>query len=124
MPFTVATANKVLNKLLRNQDFQHPSKIYVSLHTGNPGENGANEVTGGGYKRQLATFSAPSNKQTSNPSDIEFNNMPACTITHIGLWDSETGGNFWWGGQLVASRKIDAGDTVRFKAGDLDAILE
>ena len=124
MPFTVATANKVLNKLLRNQDFQHPSQIYVSLHTGDPGENGANEVTGGEYKRQLVTFSTPSNKQTSNPSDIEFVNMPACTITHMGLWDAETEGNFWWGGQLVASKQLDAGDTVRFKAGDLDVILE
>lgn len=124
MPFTVATANKVLNKLLRNQDFQHPSQIYVSLHTGDPGEDGTNEVTGGGYKRQLVTFSTPSNKQTSNPSDIEFDNMPACTITHMGLWDAETEGNFWWGGQLVVSKQLDAGDTVRFKAGDLDVILE
>lgn len=124
MPFTVATANKVLNKLLRNQDFQHPSQIYVSLHTGDPGENGANEVTGGEYKRQLATFSAPSNKQTSNPSDIEFDNMPACTITHMGLWDAETEGNFWWGGQLVVSKQLDEGDAVRFFAGNLDVILE
>lgn len=123
MPFTTTTANKIINKILRNTDFAHPEQLYVSLHTGDPGDTGANEVEGEGYERIPVTFAEPENKLSSNLENIEVENMPACTVTHMGLWDAKTGGSFWWGGQLVASKQLDAGDTVRFKIGDIDVEL-
>lgn len=123
MPFTTTTANKIIDKLLRNTDFVHPSAIYVSLHAGDPGQTGANEVTGGGYSRKLATFSAAANKATSNTTDIEFPDMPTATITHVGLWSAASGGNFWWGGSLTVSKALTTGDTLKIPAGDLDVTL-
>ncbi len=123
MPFTIATAHKIIDKILRNTDFTQPTTVYVSLHTADPGETGANEVTGGSYARQAVTFSAPASKATSNSAAIEFTNMPACTVTHVGLWDAASGGNFWWGGALTQSKTINVGDTFKINAGDLDVTL-
>lgn len=123
MPFTTETANKIINKILRNTDFVHPSAIYVSLHEGDPGQAGANEVIGGGYGRKLANFSAAANKTTSNTADIEFPDMPTATITHVGLWSAASGGNFWWGGSLTVSKALTTGDTLKIPAGDLNVTL-
>ena len=123
MPFTTATANAILNKILRNTNFNHPAAVYVSLHTGNPGENGANEVTGGSYARKAVTFGAVSNKATSNTAAIEFPGMPAATLTHVGLWDASSGGAFWWGGALATSKAVGAGDKFIIPVGELNAPL-
>lgn len=113
-------ANQVINHMLRNQAFTPPSTIYVSLHTADPGDNGANEVSGGGYARQAVTLAAAANKATSNTTVIEFTNMPAVTITHCAIWDASTGGNVLMYGALTQSKTVNAGDTVRFNVGDLD----
>ena len=125
MAFTTSAANAIISKLLRNTDFTHPTAVYVSLHTGNPGETGTSEVTAGAnaYARQLASFTAPSTKASSNSADLIWTNMPATTITHIGIWSAATGGTFWWGGALAASKTTSAGDTFRIAAGDLDVTL-
>lgn len=123
MAFTTTTANKIIDKILRNTDFVHASTIYVSLHDGDPGQTGSNELTGGGYARKLAAFSAAAGKATSNASDIEFPTMPTATVTHIGLWSAASGGNFWWGGALTVSKALTTGDTLKIPAGDLDVTL-
>lgn len=123
MPFTIATANKIIDKVLRGTDFTHPANLYVSLHTADPAQTGANEVTGGGYARKAVTFSAGSNKETSNTSDIEFTNMPTTTVTHIGLWSASTGGVYWWGGSLTVAKALTSGDTLKIPVGDLDVTL-
>ena len=123
MPFTTVTANKLINKLLRNTDFVHPSAIYVSLHTADPTQTGASEVTGGGYTRVVSTFVNPTTKVTENVADVEFTDMPAVTVTHIGLWDAVTGGNFWWGGELAISKTIAVEDTIKILASALDVTL-
>ena len=123
MPFTTATANKLINKLLRNTDFVHPSTIYVSLHSADPAQTGTGEVTGGGYSRKSATFSVGTDKTTSNTGDIEFTNMPTVTVTHIGLWSATTAGDFWWGGSLAVSKALTSGDTLKIPIGDLDVTL-
>jgi len=123
MPFTTVTANKLITKLLRNTDFTHPTAVYVSLHTADPAQNGASEVSGGSYARKVCAFNVASNKVTANTSDIEFANMPATTVTHIGLWGASTGGDFWWGGSLTTSKTLTSGDTLKIPTGDLDVTL-
>lgn len=99
--------------------------VYVSLHTADAGETGASEVTGGSYARQgPETFSAAASGASDNDSQIDFTNMPAVTVTHVGLWDAATAGNFLWSGALTTSRTLSAGDTFRIAAGDLDVSLD
>ena len=123
MPFTTATANKLIDKLLRNTDFVHPTSLYVSLHTADPGQTGTNEVTGGSYVRKAVTFTAGALKASANSGDVEFTGMPTITVTHIGLWSASTGGNFWWGGSLTVSKALTAGDTLKIPTGDLTVTL-
>lgn len=125
MAFTTNAANAIISKILRNTDFTHPTATYVSLHTGDPGDNGANEVTAGGnaYARQSVTFASPSNKASSNTADLSWVNMPAVTITHIGIWTLSSSGVFWWGGPLSTQKTTTAGDTFTILTGDLDVTL-
>jgi hypothetical protein len=127
MAFTVATANKILNKILKGTDFTPPATMYLSLHTATPGDTGANEVAKGSsdYVRKAITFGTVANKACDNSAAIEFTNMPAADITHIGLWDAATAGSFWWGGQLSGgvTKSVAAGDTFRVNANDLDVTL-
>lgn len=123
MAFTQATAQKILNKILRNTDFTVPTTVYVSLHTADPGETGTSELTGGGYARKAVTFNAPSGKAVASSALIEWTNMPAGTVTHFGLWDSLTTGVFWWSNALNSSQTCTGGEKFQFEAGQLTATL-
>jgi hypothetical protein len=45
--------------------------------------------------------------------------MPAATITHVGLWDASTAGNFLMGG-TTTNRTLGAGDTYTINQNDYD----
>jgi hypothetical protein len=115
--------NELLDHVF-NADYTAPAAVHVSLHTADPGETGADEVTGGSYARQSVTRGTGWNDATGglvdNAAAIQFTDMPAVTVTHAGIWDAATDGNFLYGGALAASKVVNAGDTFEFPAGDLD----
>ena len=41
------------------------------------------------------------------------------TITHFGVWDAPTGGNFLCGAALYAARTLNPGDVFVFDIGSL-----
>jgi hypothetical protein len=90
--------------------------VYASLHTGNPGITGANEATGGSYARQSVSLGAAASGASSNDVAINFTGMPAVGapgLTHVGLWDAVSAGNFLWAGPLGTRdvRAFTAADT-------------
>lgn len=96
---------------------------HISLHTADPGSSGGNEVSGGSYARQQVTASgwnAASDGLVDNANQIDFADMPDVTVTHFGIFDAATGGNFLWGDELDSNVDTSAGDTVRFESGDLN----
>ena len=121
MAFTTDTANKIIDCILRNQTLTPATTLYVSLHNGDPGNTGANEITS--YTRQAITFSAASNKTTTNSGEITFTNMPAVTVSYVGLWSASVAGTFWWGSALAENKTTDSGDTFKIAAGDFDVSL-
>ncbi len=123
MPFTEATAHKIINKILKATNFDHPTGLRVSLHTDDPGATGTDEVVGGDYERKIPTLGDPAAKVIANTVAIEWENMPACTVEYLGLWDTEATPNFWWGGALTVSKTLGAGDTFRLPVGDLTVTL-
>jgi len=52
---------------------------------------------------------------------VDFTLMPACTVTHLGLWDASSAGNFLWSGSLAASKTVNSGDTFTFLSGNVTA---
>jgi hypothetical protein len=107
----------VLNALL--------ATAYVSLHTADPGDTGANELVGNGYARQPVTFSNPSNTHNpsvdSNAAIVSFATATAGwgTVTNFGLWTAATAGTFLGGQALNTARTVLANDVARFLAGAL-----
>ncbi len=71
---------------------------FVSLHTGDPGTTGANEVSGGTYARVAVTFGAQSTisggRRISVASQVSVNVPAGTTVTFVGVFDAVTGGNF------------------------------
>lgn len=124
MPFTTQVGEDILQCILEGTPMPDYTDWDVSLHTDDPGQDGANEVTGGTYTRQLPPFGAVSGKSATSNADMEFTLMPACTITHLGLWGYITDTwYFIWGGTLGSSKVVGAGDTVKIPTGDLDVDL-
>ncbi|MET9150054.1 hypothetical protein ABZX82_02045 [Streptomyces griseoflavus] len=81
------------------------------------------EVAGGSYARQTLTVAAPTGGATSNAAEILFAGMPACTVVGVEVWDSAGSPVRFWFGALAEARNVDAGDDVRFGAGELDFTL-
>ena len=94
---TVYLKNKVLTDNLRT------TPVFVALF------NGDIEVTAASYSRQPASFTAPTEGQTSNSADILFP-IAAETwgdISHIGILDAKTGGNLLFKSQAEFTKNID-----------------
>jgi hypothetical protein len=119
--------NALLNAVLRNTPYTSPSQVYVALFTSDPTDAGTGtEVSGGGYARQAVTFNAPSNGQVTNASDILFPVATASwgTVTHVGIYDAQTGGNLLFSGALTTSKTISANDQLKIAAGSLSISLD
>ena len=98
MSMSTYLKNKVLNDNLRT------STVYAALFTSD-----SVEVNGASYARQAITFIVPTEGQTSNGADVLF---PIATetwgnITHVGIFDSLTGGNLLFQSNAEFIKNID-----------------
>lgn len=100
-----------------------PTAWFVALHTGDPGETGAsNELSGNGYTRQAATFTANGDGTTDNDATLTFGPNTTSdwgTVTHVSIWDASSAGNCLIKGALTASKAIAVGDSLQFAAAAL-----
>lgn len=131
------TEENVINALLRGVTFPLPSTVYVSLHTSNPGETGANEVSTGNwpaYVRKDAAvggaintgWAAPTDGVTTNSKQIVYPGMNGAsnlTVSHWALFDAATGGNPLAYGALQTARTLQPGDVFVFDIGALTVTM-
>lgn len=101
-----------------------PSDVYVALYNGDPGATGVGgiDVTESvrAAGRVAVSFGAISNRALPSDSDVDFGESESTvTVTHYGLWDAATDGNFLGRTALTNTRNITEGDPVKFPAGDL-----
>ena len=116
----------VLDWLFTNGSATRPTAWYMSLHTGDPGETGANEVAGNGYARQQCTATAGTNPILLPAVDETFTASGGNwgSVTHWGLWDAATTGNFLVGGSLTASKTVNDGDSAVAGADQMSVALD
>jgi hypothetical protein len=118
--------------LMRSGTWAKSTTRYVSLHTADPGDTGGSEVSGGSYAR-VQRDAADANWSAGTATDGTTDNVATITfpsptanwgiVTHVGLWDASSGGNFLGGGPLVLAKTINNGDAAPFfPAGALDVI--
>lgn len=126
MPATTYAGNKLIDHLVRGVEFLPPQRLFLALHTANPGLNGASEITLAawpGYKRMdfalgeavASGFAAAAAKATKNTKQLLFptqDGAASVTITHWSIWDAATGGNCLWTGALTFNKTLNPTDEV------------
>jgi hypothetical protein len=120
---------KILDHITKNAVFTQPTGLYVSLHTADPTDAsaGGNELVDGPtykYARKAATFGAATTSQAGvtsavSTNEIEWLNLPAGTVTYIGIWDAAAAGSLLYRGQLSSSKQFTNGDDFVIHAGSL-----
>lgn len=127
MPLSAYLQGRVLDHLLRGEVFPQPH-LYASLHSSDPGPKGRHELRGGGYGRFPANsaFTGAESKDGTRKTveEISFEALPRTTVTHLGLWDSRSGGNFLWSFEMKTPVKCSDGATLRLRAGAFSASVE
>lgn len=119
MGFSTYAEEKLLDHLLKGTAFDQPTNIYVALFTADPGlSGGTGEVSGGGYARkQHNSWLAAVDGVKKNSGVCTFAPCAGSawgTITHFGLFDALTGGNFLGGGLLTTAKIISPDDIAEF----------
>lgn len=117
----------LLDHTLGGIPYSAPAARYVSLHTASPGETGtpSGEVVGGEYKRALAQFNTATlgSGTTTNSNSLAYTNMPAVTVSHIGIYDAPVQGNLMYYGALTTPVTVSGGGTFVINAGGLSVSL-
>lgn len=124
MSATTLFRNAVLNHMLGGKPYTLPGTIFLSLHENDPVELGAYELSGNGYTRQPIVWGVPKDGSLKNAIDVDFADLPAAIVTHVGIWDKQTKGNLLWSGLLLRAETIAIGNTLRFRAGEVQVGLE
>lgn len=85
-----------------------PPGCFLACHLSDPTPlgNTGSEVGGGGYQRQPIGFAAASNRTRVSNNAQTFPGMPACIVTHLGVWTAIGGGH------MVFARKLPTPITV------------
>ena len=127
MAFSSYLANQILG-WMKNSSFPNAlNNVYVSVHTADPGVAGTNNdvtssIKGSGTRTGIAStsFSTVSsaagggyqitNAIVSQITTSAQNSSPQ-TVTHFGIWDAATAGNFLASGELTTSVDVQLGDT-------------
>lgn len=126
MPFSTYLGQAILNHVAGIQEYSMPAGLKLSLHTGDPGLTGLNEVTGGTYQRQTITLGSLSGKTVISLIEAVFEGMPeqiATPVSYGGIWDNAS--NFLFPAQIVdgngdpITKVCNAGDTMTVPAGQL-----
>lgn len=122
MPISTFLGNAILNHVLRGEALATTAGVYVSLHHSDPLLVGSSEFTAAqwpSYTRLLASaggamgegFGVPVSRTTGNSKILLFpgnDGAAPLTITHFGIWDRESVGNFLLGGAIQDTRTGEA----------------
>jgi hypothetical protein len=114
MPYSNAAKNAMLDHLGSIAGF-------MSLHNANPGDTGANEISGGApaYARKANTWSAAAAGSMDNSNAPVFDIPAGATVAFVGFWSLATGGTFY-GYASVTSETFAAQGTYTVTDADLD----
>jgi hypothetical protein len=121
--------------IAENDTSSPAANLYVSLHTADPGEAGAQNTSETAYTnyarvavaRNSGGWTVAGNAVT-NAGAVAFPQCgatPGASLTHFGIGTSSSGaGQLIASGALAAPLAISTGVTPSFAAGDLDGTLD
>lgn len=99
----------------------HNNGAWISLHEDDPGvlADPGTEVAGGGYQRQLASFSSASSKTVATTNQLIFASMPAVTVLYLAVNTAHVGGNMYCSIVLPSPLSVADSSHVVLAAGDI-----
>lgn len=98
---TTAAENRAISGLFASATPTPSTTSYwMSLHTADPGTTGASEYAG--VTRIQFPAGTASGGAISNTSTMTFTTSGATAVTHIGIWDALTAGNYVIGAALAS----------------------
>lgn len=123
---------KQMNEILKSETFTKPTNLYIALFTTAPNASGTGGIevstSSSGYARiavprDSANWAGPdSSLSYTNINDIVFGTPIANwgTVTAVGVFTEQTGGDLLFVNSLTTSRTINNGEGApRFVAGNL-----
>ena len=120
--------DKLINHTFRNIPYSQPTNVYVALYSSDPtSADTGTELSGSGYARISATFSAPAagSGTIQNDTDITFDTATAdwSVITHVGIRDALTNGNLLSSAALSSSVTVLNTNNFRIPTGQLTLVM-
>lgn len=109
MPLTPTVEEDLTGTFTRDASFAN-SQVWVSCHSGPPGNTGANEVTAGSGAagRQQATFNNGGSGADPTNALVAFQ-LTGVTVSWYGFWTAQTGGTFLGGFPLAKTPQLGTG---------------
>lgn len=90
---------------------------YGQLHTGDPGEDGTDNVAGNTTRKAMSWAPAAAGTIETD-TDLDWTSVSTTeTYTHLSVWDASSSGNHLWNGPLLADYDVNAGDEFILSAG-------
>lgn len=131
MPASTYLANKIANHVYRNTAYTSPTTVYVALFTSTASlaeiKAGTltNEVSGGSYARQAATFAAPTDGD-SGASTLTFPTASAGwgAVRYAALMDASTAGNVLVYAQNSSDVTVNSGNTYQYNTNALSQTVD
>lgn len=115
-----ATANSIVDALLRSVTWSEPAAIWIKLHIGSPGSAGTSNAAAETTRKQ-ATFDAASFGYAANDIDINWTNVAATeTYTYWSAWTASSGGTFIMSDAFGSPISMNAGQDFSIVIGDLE----
>ena len=113
MPYSTIGKNAMLDALAA-------LATRASLHTADPGQNGANEVTGGSpaYARKAVAWNAADAGNINLNGTAVFDVPASTTVAYVGLWN--TAGTAWYGSIDVTDEVFANQGTYTLTDADLN----
>lgn len=114
-------ATPLLNAVARATNWTAPVANYAKLYTGDPGAAGANNAAVGSTTRVVLTWAAPSSNAVALTTTFPVwtNGGTSETLTHIGVWDAVSAGNFLYSIALTSSQAWASGNTFTLTSGSI-----
>jgi hypothetical protein len=114
MPLSAAAIENLL-KVYKNEAPTKKEKVWVKLHTGDPGAAGT-ENAAGETKRVFATLTVGTTT-LKNSGALEWPGVSTSeTYKWVSIWSAESGGTFEGRGQLEAEKAVSKEDTAKVPA--------
>lgn len=85
--------------------------LWISLHNGDPGNNGANELSIGPYDRRAAGWAAPGSGKLPLTGPVHMAVNATSSIGFYGMWTQQSLGTFLGGSSLSAVEVFAAAGT-------------